>query len=110
VCVYSRVYVPARACMHAPSKEEEEEEEEEEEVSCMHVRGARMRWLRFQGTSAAQDGCARQNLSLVRSHTFERFGRLRPSPTLSPTDPVPLGQLWPTGPMVVSATLYIGCI
>jgi len=33
-----------------------------------------------------------------------------PSPTLSPTDPVPLGQLWPTGPMVVSATLYIGCI
>ena len=48
--------MPARACMHVPSKEEEEEEEEEEEVSCMHVRGARMRWLRFQGTSAAQDG------------------------------------------------------
>ena len=30
-----------------------------------------------------------------------------PSPTLSPTDPVPLGQLWPTGPV---CSPYTACI
>ena len=40
------------------------------------------------------------------------FGRVAeqravPSPTLSPTDPVPLGQLWPTGPIYSLYTAYI---
>ena len=33
--------------------------------------------------------------------------RMPPSPTLSPTDPVPRGQLWPTGPIYSLYTAYI---
>jgi len=31
----------------------------------------------------------------------------QPSPTLSPTDPVPRAQLWPTGPIYSLYTAYI---
>ena len=37
-------------------------------------------------------------LYMVRSRLYMVQGRV-PSPTLSPTDPVPRGQLWPTGPI-----------
>jgi len=49
--------------------------------------------------------CVHRVIAVHHSHRVLQCS-LTPSPTLSPTDPVPLGQLWPTGPIYSLYTAY----